>query len=67
MDNVGPSPDEKSIEPNVPKPRTATTSSIRFVCKDFMATSIGGLNPVGVSLWMQQVPGLIWINQSGEQ
>ena len=45
--SAGPSLDEKSIEPNIPKPRVATNSSARFTLEDFISTSIGGLKQWG--------------------
>src|SRR6266849_6592126 len=42
MDSARPPLCGKSIEANIPKPRTATASSIRFALNVFIATSLGG-------------------------
>jgi hypothetical protein len=47
MDSARPPRCGKSIEPNIPKPRTATTSSVRFALNGFMATSVSGLKQCG--------------------
>jgi hypothetical protein len=61
MDSARPPLCGKSIEANIPKPRTATASSIRFALNVFMATSLGGLKQCG-HFRTQLVLGLIWIN-----